>query len=50
MKRRVTGILLVLTMAVTVALSGCSGDKEKQESTTENNTFRKPSRGREYHR
>ena len=45
MKRRVTGILLVLTMAVTVALSGCSGDKEKQKSTTENKLSGKPVEG-----
>ena len=45
MKRRVTGILLVLTMAVTVALSGCSGDKEKQKSTTENKLSGNPVEG-----
>ena len=36
MKRRITSILLMLTMAVSVALSGCSGDKKEPESTTEN--------------
>ncbi len=36
MKRRITSILLMLIMAVSVALSGCSGDKAKPESTTEN--------------
>lgn len=45
MKRRVTGILLVLTMAVTVALSGCSGDKERQKSTTENKLSGNPVEG-----
>ncbi len=36
MKRRITSILLMLIMAVSVALSGCSGDKAKPESATEN--------------
>ena len=45
MKRRGMSILLMLTMAVTIALSGCSGDKEKQESTTENKLSGKPVEG-----
>lgn len=45
MKRRVTEILLVLTLAVTVALSGCSGDKDKAESTTEDTLSKKPVEG-----
>lgn len=36
MKRRVMSILLMLTMAMSVALGGCSGDKEAPESTTKN--------------
>lgn len=36
MKRRITSILLMLIMVVSVALSGCSGDKAKPESATEN--------------
>ena len=36
MKRRVTGILLVLTMMISIALSGCAGDKNESESTTDN--------------
>lgn len=36
MKRRITSILLMLIMAVSVALSGCSSDKAKPESATEN--------------
>ena len=45
MKRRVTSILLMLTMAATIALSGCSGDKEKQESAPENKLSGKPVEG-----
>ncbi len=45
MKRRMTSILLVLTMAVSVALSGCSGDKNEPESTTENELSKTPVEG-----
>lgn len=45
MKRKATGILLVLTMAVTIALSGCSGDKDKAGSTTKNKLSAKPVEG-----
>lgn len=45
MKRKVTGILLVLSMAVTIALSGCSGDKDKASSTTENKLSGNPVEG-----
>ncbi|MCL2866049.1 MAG: ABC transporter substrate-binding protein [Lachnospiraceae bacterium] len=34
--KRITMILLVFTMILTIALSGCSGDREELESTTEN--------------
>ena len=36
MKRRMRSVLLVVTLAVSVALSGCSGDKKTTESATEN--------------
>lgn len=45
MKRRTRSILVVLTMAVTIALSGCSGDKGEQKSTTENKLSGKPVEG-----
>lgn len=45
MRKRVTGVLLVLTMAVTIALGGCAGDKEKASSTTENTLSGKPVEG-----
>lgn len=45
MKRRVISILLVVTMALTVALTGCAGNKESGESTTENNASAKPTEG-----
>lgn len=45
MKRRTMSILVVLTMAVTIALSGCSGDKGEQKSTTENKLSGKPVEG-----
>lgn len=45
MRRRVTSFLLVLTMAVSVALSGCSGDKKEAGSTTENELSKKPVEG-----
>lgn len=45
MKRRMISFLLVLTMAVSVALGGCSGDKKKSESTTENELSKNPVEG-----
>lgn len=45
MKRRAAGILLMLTMAVTIALSGCSGDKEKASSNAENELSGNPVEG-----
>lgn len=45
MKRRTMSILVVLMMAVTIALSGCSGDKGEQKSTTENKLSGKPVEG-----
>lgn len=45
MRRRVTSFLLVLTMAVSVALSGCSGDKKGAGSTTENELSKNPVEG-----
>lgn len=45
MRKRVTGILLVLTVAVTIALGGCAGDKDKASSTTENKLSGKPVEG-----
>ncbi len=45
MKRRVAAILLVLTTAISVALSGCSGDKNKAGSATENTLSGKPVEG-----
>ena len=36
MKRKVLGVLLVFTMAISIALSGCAGDNSEPESTTEN--------------
>lgn len=45
MKRRAMSILLMLTLAVTIALSGCSGDKEKQESAPENKLSGNPVEG-----
>lgn len=45
MKRRAAGILLMLTMAVTIALGGCSGDKEKATSKAENELSGNPVEG-----
>ena len=45
MKRRVAAILLVLTTAISVALSGCSGDKNEAGSATENTLSGKPVEG-----
>ena len=45
MKRRVTSILLVFTMAVSIALTGCSGDKKETKSKTENELSGKPVEG-----
>ena len=45
MKRKAAGILLVLTMAVTIALSGCAGDKDKASSKTENKLSGNPVEG-----
>ena len=45
MKRRGIAILLVLMMIIPVALGGCSGDKEKSGSTTENELSGKPVEG-----
>lgn len=45
MKRRAISILLVLTMAVSIALGGCAGDKEVKESTTENKLSGNPVEG-----
>lgn len=44
MKRKLS-ILLMITMMLTIALTGCSGDKESSPSTTENNTSGKPTEG-----
>lgn len=43
--KRVISILLVATMTLTIALTGCSGDKKDGKSTTENNTSGKPTEG-----
>ena len=45
MKRRTMSILVMLTMAVTIALSGCSGDKGEQKSTTKNKLSGNPVEG-----
>ena len=45
MKRRGTAILLVLTFVLSVALSGCSGDKKEAGSATENKLSGKPVEG-----
>ena len=45
MKRRLTSILLVLTMVASIALTGCSGDKKEAESKTENQLSGKPVEG-----
>ena len=45
MKRRGTAILLVLTFVLSVALSGCSGDKKEAGSATENELSGKPVEG-----
>lgn len=45
MRKRAASILLVLTMAVTIALSGCSGDKGEQKSNAENKLSGKPVEG-----
>lgn len=45
MKRKGMSILLVLAMAFSIALSGCSGDKEAAESTTEKELSGKPVEG-----
>lgn len=45
MKRRTMSILVMLTMAVTIALIGCSGDKGEQKSTTENKLSGNPVEG-----
>lgn len=43
--KRVTSILLMIAMMLTIALTGCSGDKESAESTTENNASGNPTEG-----
>lgn len=44
--KKVLSMLLLITMSLTIALTGCSGDKEsEQQSTTENNTSGKPTEG-----
>lgn len=45
MKRRMRSVLLVVTLAVSVALSGCSGDKKTTESATENELSKNPVEG-----
>ena len=45
MKRKAISILLVLAMTFSIALSGCSGDKETAESTTEKELSGKPVEG-----
>ena len=45
MKRRGIAILLMLMMFVTIALNGCSGDKEKTLSTSENKLSGNPIEG-----
>lgn len=46
MKRvKVISILLVCMMTLTIALSGCSGEKDGAESTTDNKTSTKPAEG-----
>ncbi|MEE1086831.1 MAG: ABC transporter substrate-binding protein [Schaedlerella sp.] len=43
--KKVLSMLLLTTMSLTIALTGCSGDKESEQSTTENNTSGKPTEG-----
>lgn len=45
MKRKAWGILLVLAMTFSIALSGCSGDKEAAESTKSKELSGKPVEG-----
>lgn len=45
MKRRVTAILLMVTLALSAALSGCSGDKKPAESESENKLSGTPVEG-----
>ena len=45
MKRKMMSILLVITMAASIALSGCSGDKKATESATENELSKNPVEG-----
>lgn len=44
-KGKVFSILLVLVMTLTIALSGCSGDKEGAKSSSDNNASTKPKEG-----
>ena len=43
--KKVIYVLSVLTMSLTIALTGCSGGKESAKSTTENSTSAKPTNG-----
>ena len=43
--KKVLSMLLLITMTLTVALTGCSGDKESEQSTAENNASGKPTEG-----
>lgn len=45
MKKRITGILLVVTMAVSIALGGCAGDKKEAGSASENGFSGNPVEG-----
>ena len=43
--KRARSIFLLVTMVLAVALTGCAGDRQKAQSTTENNASAKPSEG-----
>lgn len=45
MRRKLTSILLVLTMVTAIALTGCSGDKQEKESATDNELSKTPVEG-----
>lgn len=45
MRRKLMSILLVLTMVTAIALTGCSGDKQEQESATDNELSKTPVEG-----
>lgn len=43
--KKVLSMILLITMSLTIALTGCSGDKDSDKSTAENNASLKPTEG-----